>query len=96
VRLALSNSNAAAMKSGPYLGINLLVYFLSSCTDTDDLDFGMDPENLGTLAGNLDIINGILIPSPEATFEWRLDDLPDNFIASVDVIDIDAFAATLQ
>jgi endo-alpha-1,4-polygalactosaminidase (GH114 family) len=84
------------MKLGQYLGIILLVSLASSCTVTADLDSGIDPENPGTRAGNLDVINGILIPSPEATFEWRLDDLPDNFIASVDVIDIDAFAATPQ
>jgi endo-alpha-1,4-polygalactosaminidase (GH114 family) len=33
------------------------------------------------------------VPTPGTSFEWRLDELPNDFTISVDVIDIDAFDA---
>ncbi|WP_194850625.1 endo alpha-1,4 polygalactosaminidase [Nonlabens antarcticus] len=74
----------------------LSVLALFSCTAMKDQDTRMDTINPGTRTGNVDIVNGIMIPRPGATFEWRLDDLPDDFQTGVDIIDIDAFAATPQ
>jgi endo-alpha-1,4-polygalactosaminidase (GH114 family) len=82
------------MKSMKFLGFIIIFSCLFSCNNSEDLDSGMDPDNPGSRTGRVDIVNGILIPRPEATFEWRLDDLPDNFKTTVDIIDIDAFAAT--
>ena len=38
----------------------------------------------------------LFIPRPGTTFEWRLDDLPNNYIPPAEVVDIDAFSATAQ
>lgn len=38
----------------------------------------------------------IYVPRPGTTFEWRLDDLPNNYTTTAEVVDIDAFSATPQ
>ncbi|SCX96830.1 Glycoside-hydrolase family GH114 [Nonlabens sp. Hel1_33_55] len=82
------------MKSRSFLGYIFILLGLLSCSSEEDYDTGMDPNNPPVQTGNGRFENGIFIPTPGTTFEWRLDDLPNNFQANVDVIDIDAFAAT--
>ena len=36
----------------------------------------------------------IFVPRSGTTFEWRLDDLPNNYTTTAEVVDIDAFSAT--
>ena len=68
----------------------LVITLLYSCTsdDNDDIDTSSD-----------DVIPppvSIFIPRPETTFEWCLDDLPNNYTTEAEVVDIDAFSATAQ
>ncbi len=39
-------------------------------------------------------LDAIFVPAPGTTFEWRLDDLPDDYTTSAEVVDIDAFSAS--
>ena len=55
-----------------------------SCSDSDD----------SIITDDNPINSEIYIPSPGTTFEWRLDELPNNFTTEAEVIDIDAFDAT--
>ncbi len=67
-----------------YLLSILLLFMFSnfSCSNSDD-------------STNDGIINEeIYIPTTGTTFEWRLDELPNNFTTEAEVIDIDAFDAT--
>ncbi|MEZ4875762.1 MAG: endo alpha-1,4 polygalactosaminidase [Flavobacteriaceae bacterium] len=38
----------------------------------------------------------IYIPAPGTTFEWRLDDLPNDYSTNAAVVDIDAFSASAE
>jgi len=58
-----------------------IVFINFSCSDSDDIT-------------NETINEEIYIPTIGTTFEWRLDELPNNFTTEAKVIDIDAFDAT--
>ncbi|MGB5820672.1 MAG: endo alpha-1,4 polygalactosaminidase [Saonia sp.] len=74
------------MKS-PTLFVLLAMLQFYSCTDDDP-----EPESAqGPIIENPVSVFAI---KSGATFEWRLDDLPDSYTTEAEVVDIDAFSAT--
>ncbi len=67
-----------------YLALFFGTTFQFSCSDSNDSPITND--NTPNFS--------IYIPTPGTTFEWRLDELPNNFTTEAEVIDIDAFDAT--
>ncbi|MFT5891267.1 MAG: hypothetical protein ACI9Y7_001368, partial [Dokdonia sp.] len=67
------------------------IVYLSCSDDTDDGDTVLitDTEDTDTDPTSQDFTfeNGL-------SFEWRLDELPDTYTTTADVVDIDAFDAT--
>ncbi len=74
----------------PFLFLTALftfvVVFSFSCSDSDDTTVTDDFQQ-GAI---------IYIPTPGTTFEWRLDELPNNYTTQAEVIDIDAFDTTSE
>jgi len=67
--------------------LSLLLFCFISCTNN-----GTDESSILT-DDNPQPNSNFVIPVGK-TFEWRLDDLPDTYNTSAEVVDIDAFAAT--
>ncbi len=64
--------------------IFLALIFLFSCSDIEDVTSPTTPSETAD----------IFVPAPGTTFEWRLDDLTDNYTTEAEVVDIDAFSAS--
>lgn len=63
------------------------IVLLFLCCSTDG-----DPEN----EAERPTATSIYVPKPGTSFEWRLDNLPDNYTTTAEAIDIDAFSATKE
>jgi len=75
-----------------YSGLSVLfILVVLGCSDSEDTENGSsnipDDQDQEVPNSNFTIATG-------ATFEWRLDDLPNDYTTDAEVVDIDAFSAT--
>ena len=75
-----------------FSGVSILLFLMVlGCSDSEESENDSvnipDDQDQEVPNSNFTIATG-------ATFEWRLDDLPNNYITDAQVIDIDAFSAT--